>query len=160
MAGWRRGRLYWWGDRAAALAPQCTMGSLGPQPPAWLAAPPIANLAGGDAATNQCPVCLDTFTDPRCHSHGLSPGTTVLARQMCFMVAPNPTLHACNATSSSPCIHSPSAQCADALANLGHHSRHKIDCSPHREQSDRPCPHVEVDKRRYLTAARALRPQA
>ena len=64
MAGWRRGRLYWWGDRAAALAPQCTTGSLGPQPPTWLAAPPIANLAGGDAATNQCPVCLDNFTDP------------------------------------------------------------------------------------------------
>ena len=66
LAGWRPGRKYWWGDRSAALAAQCTDLSWGPQPHAWTAAPPLPRLAGTTAsgAPDDCPVCLEPFTDP------------------------------------------------------------------------------------------------
>ena len=66
LAGWRPGRRYWWGDRSAALAAQCTTFSWGPQPQAWVVAATLPNLAGTTAAgdPDTCPVCLEPFADP------------------------------------------------------------------------------------------------
>ena len=66
LAGWQPGRRYWWGDRSAALAAQCTTLSWGPQPQAWVAAATLPNLAGTTAAgdPDTCPVCLEPFADP------------------------------------------------------------------------------------------------
>ena len=64
LAGWRRGRLYWWGDRAASLADQCASGSWGPQPPRWTPHPTLAALRGATPDTAQCSICLEDFVDP------------------------------------------------------------------------------------------------
>ena len=45
VAGWKRGRGFWWGDRAAALADQCT---------AHTAGGPTGNPKGGQP-TPRCP---------------------------------------------------------------------------------------------------------
>ena len=79
VAGWKRGRGFWWGDRAAALADQCTAHSWGAQPQGWAAYPPLHQLRGTTAAGDpgDCPVCLETFTDllprpPRLAQHARS----------------------------------------------------------------------------------------
>ena len=105
LAGWRQGRLYWWGDRAVTLASQCANGSWGPQPPAWTAAPPVASLAGATAADGQCPVCLQDFSDPL-------PAPRASTHQGPNLARSSDVFHAC------PGAHAACVQCDRQLARL------------------------------------------
>ena len=64
IAGWAPGRGYWWGERAAALAAQCTRAGWGAVPATWIAGARLPSLAG---TGEDCPVCFDTFSDPLPH---------------------------------------------------------------------------------------------
>lgn len=56
----RQGRGQWWADRAVAIARQCADATWGQPSAVWQPMPTLPSLRG---ATDQCPICLDDFTD-------------------------------------------------------------------------------------------------
>ena len=56
------GHAYWWGERAAALAYQCSGHTWGTPPAGWTATYPALPTLSGSG--EDCPVCMEPLTDP------------------------------------------------------------------------------------------------